>query len=132
MQILLIIDACKRASAKEINVVIPYYGYSRQDRKNTSREPISAKLVANLIETAGADRVVVFDLHVDQIQGFFNIPVDNLAAISLIADYILDKKLDDLIVVAPDVGGARRARKLAKILASKGFSPFLLRYQSIN
>ncbi len=116
MQLLLIVDACKRASAKEINVIIPYYGYSRQDRKNTPREPISAKLVANLIETAGADRVVTFDLHVDQIQGFFNIPVDNLEAISLIADYILDKKLKDIVVVAPDVGGARRARKLAKIL----------------
>jgi len=116
MQLLLIVDACKRASAKEINVVVPYYGYSRQDRKNIPREPISAKLVANLIETAGANRVVTFDLHVDQIQGFFNIPVDNLEAISLIADYILNKKLKDIVVVAPDVGGARRARKLAKIL----------------
>jgi ribose-phosphate pyrophosphokinase len=116
MQLLLIIDACKRASAEEINVIIPYYGYSRQDRKNMPREPISAKVVANMIETAGADRVITFDLHVDQIQGFFNLPVDNLEAISLIADYILDKQLKDMMVVAPDVGGARRARKLAKIL----------------
>lgn len=116
IELLLIVDACKRASAKEINAVIPYYGYSRQDRKNIPREPISAKLVANLIETAGVDRVVTFDLHVDQIQGFFNIPTDNLEAVSLIADYLLDKKLRDTIVVAPDVGGARRARKLAKIL----------------
>ncbi len=116
MELLLIVDACKRASAKEINVVIPYYGYSRQDRKNTPREPISAKLVANLIETAGVDRVVTFDLHVDQIQGFFNIPVDNLEAIPLIASYLLEKKIKDTVVVAPDVGGARRARKLAKIL----------------
>lgn len=116
MELLLITDACKRASAKEINVVMPYYGYSRQDRKNTPREPISAKLVANLIETAGVDRVVTFDLHVDQIQGFFNIPVDNLEAIPLIASYLLEKKIKDIVVVAPDVGGARRARKLAKIL----------------
>jgi len=116
IELLLIIDACKRASAKEINVIVPYYGYSRQDRKNMPREPISAKVVANLIETAGADRVITFDLHVDQIQGFFNIPVDNLEAISLVAGYILDKKLKDLVIVAPDVGGARRARKLAKIL----------------
>jgi len=116
IELLLIIDACKRASAREINVIIPYYGYSRQDRKNLPREPISAKVVANLIETAGADRVVTFDLHVDQIQGFFNIPVDNLEAISLVSNYILDKKLKDLVVVSPDVGGARRARRLAKIL----------------
>lgn len=116
IELLLIVDACKRASAKEINAVIPYYGYSRQDRKNIPREPISAKLVANLIETAGVDRVVTFDLHVDQIQGFFNIPVDNLEAVSLIADYLLNKKLKNIVVVAPDVGGARRARRLAKIL----------------
>ena len=116
IELLLIIDACKKASAKEINIILPYYGYSRQDRKNLPREPISAKLVANLIETAGANRIVTFDLHVDQIQGFFNIPVDNLEAISLISNYILDKKLKDIVVVSPDVGGARRARKLAKIL----------------
>jgi ribose-phosphate pyrophosphokinase len=115
MELLLIIDACKRASAKEINVVMPYYGYSRQDRKNIPREPISAKLVANLIEKAGANRVVTFDLHVDQIQGFFNIPVDNLESVTLIAECIQDKELKDIIIVAPDVGGARRARKLAKI-----------------
>lgn len=116
MELLLIIDACKRASAKEINAIVPYYGYSRQDRKTQPREPISAKLVANLIEAAGADRVVTFDLHVDQIQGFFNIPVDNLEALPSIANYILDKKLKDIVVVAPDVGGAKRARRLAKLL----------------
>jgi len=116
MQLLLIIDACKRASAREINAVIPYYGYARQDRKNLPREPISAKVTANLIETAGADRGVTFDLHVDQIQGFFNIPVDNLEVVSLIADYLLNKKIKDTVIVSPDVGGARRARKLAKIL----------------
>ncbi|MBW2974869.1 ribose-phosphate pyrophosphokinase [Candidatus Woesearchaeota archaeon] len=124
IELLLIIDACRRASAKEINAIIPYYGYSRQDRKTLPREPISARLMANLIETAGADRVVTFDLHVDQIQGFFNVPVDNLEAVSLIADYFLDKfsgpknKLKDIVVVSPDVGGARRARRLAKILGT--------------
>ncbi|MEA2037404.1 MAG: ribose-phosphate pyrophosphokinase [Nanoarchaeota archaeon] len=118
IEFLLITDALRRASAKEINAVIPYYGYSRQDRKNMPREPISAKLVANLIETAGADRVITFDLHVDQIQGFFNIPVDNLETVSLIANYLLDKNLEDVVVVSPDVGGARRARKLANILGT--------------
>ncbi|HZX45330.1 MAG TPA: ribose-phosphate pyrophosphokinase [Candidatus Nanoarchaeia archaeon] len=116
LELLLIIDACKRASAKEINVIMPYYGYSRQDRKALPREPISAKLVANLIEAAGANRVITFDLHVEQIQGFFNIPVDNLEAVSLFADYFIKKKLKDIVVVSPDVGGARRARRLAKIL----------------
>ena len=116
LELLLIIDACKRASAKEINVIMPYYGYSRQDRKALPREPISAKLVANLIEAAGANRVITFDLHVEQIQGFFNIPVDNLEAVSLFADYFIKKKLKDIVVVSPDVGGARRARRLAKSL----------------
>ena len=116
IELLLIVDALRRASAKEINVVVPYFGYARQDRKALPREPISARLVANLIEAAGVNRLVTFDLHVDQIQGFFNIPVDNLEAVSLIADYILDKKLNDIVVVSPDVGGARRARRLAKIL----------------
>jgi len=116
MELLLIIDACKRASAREINAIIPYYGYSRQDRKAIPREPISAKVAANLIEAVGVNRVVTFDLHVDQIQGFFNIPVDNLEAMPSIANYILDKKLKDIVVVAPDVGGAKRARKLAKHL----------------
>lgn len=118
MELLLIVDACKRASAKEINVIVPYFGYSRQDRKALPREPISAKVAANILEAVGIDRLVTFDLHVDQIQGFFNIPVDNLEAMPLIADYILDKKLKDVIVVAPDVGGARRARKLAKLLGT--------------
>ncbi len=116
MELLLIVDACRRASAKEITAVVPYYGYSRQDRKAMPREPISARLVANLMEAAAVNRVVTFDLHVDQIQGFFNIPVDNLEALPLIADYLLDKKLKDVVVVAPDVGGAKRARRLAKML----------------
>ena len=116
MELLILVDALKRASAKEITAIIPYYGYSRQDRKTTSREPISAKLVASLIEAAGVNRVVTFDLHVDQIQGFFNIPVDNLAAMPIIAKPIIDKKLDNMVVVAPDVGGATRARRLAESL----------------
>ncbi len=119
MELLLIVDACKRASAKEINVIVPYFGYSRQDRKAMPREPISAKVAANLIEAVGAHRVVTFDLHVDQIQGFFNIPLDNLEALPLIADYLLDMRLDNIIVVAPDVGGAKRARKLARMLDTK-------------
>jgi ribose-phosphate pyrophosphokinase len=116
MELLIMIDALKRASAKEINAIIPYYGYSRQDRKAAAREPITAKLVANLIEAAGADRVVTVDLHVDQIQGFFNIPVDNLTALPILARSIAEKKLDKMVVVAPDAGGVTRARRLAKLL----------------
>lgn len=116
MELLIIVDALKRASAKEITAVIPYYGYARQDRKATSREPITARLVATLMEAAGINRVVTFDLHVDQIQGFFNIPVDNLVAMPILAKSIIDKKLDNLVIVAPDVGGATRARRLAKTL----------------
>lgn len=118
MELLLIVDALRRASAKEITAVIPYYGYSRQDRKALPREPISAKLVANLITRAGVDRVITFDLHVDQIQGFFDIPLDNLEAMPLIADYLLDKKLSNVVVVSPDAGGAKRARRLAKLINS--------------
>lgn len=118
MELLITVDALKRASANEITAVIPYYGYSRQDRKTTPREPITARLVADMISVAGVQRVVTFDLHVDQIQGFFNIPSDNLEAIPVIANYFLDKKLKDLIVVSPDVGGAKRARRFAKILGT--------------
>lgn len=116
MELLILIDALKRASAKEITAIIPYYGYSRQDRKAASREPITAKLVASMIEKAGANRVVCFDLHVDQIQGFFNIPVDNLSGMPIIAKSLIDKKLKDVVIVSPDVGGATRARRLAKAL----------------
>ncbi len=115
MTLLIMIDALKRASVDTINVVIPYYGYARQDRKARSREPITAKLVANLLETAGADRVVSLDLHALQIQGFFDIPVDHLMAVPIIADYFKDKltDIDDVVVVSPDHGGVTRARKLA-------------------
>jgi len=117
MELLITIDACKRASAKNINVIMPYYGYSRQDRKSKSRQPISAKLVANLIETAGATRVISMDLHAGQIQGFFDIPIDNFRALPIIIKYFQDKNFtDDLVIVAPDHGGAVRARKMGDIM----------------
>lgn len=110
------VDALKRASAKTINVVIPYYGYARQDRKARSRDPITAKLVANVIETAGAHRVITMDLHATQIQGFFDIPVDHLLAIPILGAYFKEKALPDVVVVSPDHGGVVRARKLADYL----------------
>lgn len=119
MELLVAIDACKRGSAKEINAVIPYYGYARQDRKAKPRQPITSKLVAMLLEAAGADRVVTIDLHAAQIQGFFNIPADDIAANGLIGEYFKTKEkenLDDVVVVSPDHGGAVRARKLAEAL----------------
>lgn len=117
MELLLLIDALKRASANSIAAVIPYYGYARQDRKQTGRVPISAKLVANMISTAGADRVLTINLHAGQIQGFFDIPVDNLRSDPIIADYYQSEaEEDDAVVVSPDVGGAKRARKVAQRL----------------
>ncbi len=116
MELLIMCDALKRASAKTINLVIPYYGYSRQDRKSRSRQPISAKLVADLLQTAGADRVISMDIHAAQIQGFFDIPVDNFLGLPILANYILDKKYENPIVVSPDHGGTTRARELAKVL----------------
>lgn len=115
MELLIMIDALKRASARTINVVNPYYGYARQDRKARSREPITAKLVANLLETAGADRVIAIDLHAPQIQGFFDIPIDHLVAEPLLTEYFQGKGLsgDDLVIVSPDHGGVTRARKMA-------------------
>lgn len=116
MELLLMIDALKRASAQRVTAVIPYYGYARQDRKLTGREPISAKLVANLLTTAGADRVLTMDLHAGQIQGFFDIPVDHLEAVKIMADYFSTLGLEDMVVVSPDVGGAARARAFAEEL----------------
>ncbi|AQU80726.1 MULTISPECIES: ribose-phosphate pyrophosphokinase [Planococcus] len=116
MELLIMIDALKRASVKTINVVIPYYGYARQDRKASSREPITAKLVANMLEKAGATHVITMDLHAPQIQGFFNIPVDQLLGGKILEKHFLDKGLTDAIVVAPDNGGLGRARKLASHL----------------
>jgi ribose-phosphate pyrophosphokinase len=118
MQLLIIMDALKRASAKRITAVIPYYGYGRQDRKVKPRVPISAKLVADLITTAGADRVVSIDLHAGQIQGYFNIPVDNLFAAPLLLKYIRAHSQDDLVIVSPDAGGVERARAFAKRLSA--------------
>ncbi|WP_087974033.1 ribose-phosphate diphosphokinase [Oceanobacillus rekensis] len=113
MELLIMIDALKRASAKSINIVMPYYGYARQDRKARSREPIAAKLVADLIETAGADRMITLDLHAPQIQGFFNIPIDHLQGVPILSSHFEDKNLEDVIVVSPDHGGVTRARKMA-------------------
>ena len=120
MELLIMIDALRRASAKTINVVMPYYGYARQERKAQSREPITAKLVANMITIARADRVLTLDLHAPQIQGFFDIPVDHLIGVPLLADYFLEKGLfgEDVVVVSPDHGGVVRARKLADFLKS--------------
>lgn len=118
MELLVMVDALKRASAGMINVVIPYYGYARQDRKTKARDPITAKLVANLIETAGADRVITMDLHANQIQGFFNIPVDNLVGVPILGEYYKLKGLEDVVVVSPDHGGVIRARRLAERLIS--------------
>jgi ribose-phosphate pyrophosphokinase len=118
MELLVIIDALRRASARRITAVIPYYGYARQDRKFRGREPITAKLVANLLTVAGVDRVVTMDLHAGQIQGFFDIPVDHLTAAPLLADYFRQKQLEDVVVVSPDVGGVARARDLAARLGA--------------
>lgn len=116
MELLVMIDALKRASAKEINVIMPYYGYSRQDRKSAPRQPISAKLMADLLQAAGASRMMCLDLHAAQIQGFFNIPIDNFLALPILAEYFVKKELDNVVVISPDHGGTTRARKLAEIL----------------
>ncbi len=116
MELLIMIDAFQRASARRITAVIPYYGYARQDKKDRPRVPISAKLVANLITTAGADRVLTMDLHSPQIQGFFDIKVDHLFAAPIIIDYFKRKNFKDLVILAPDVGGVTRARAYAKRL----------------
>lgn len=116
MELLIITDALKRSSAKSIVAIMPYFGYSRQDRKAAPRVPITAKLVANLIESAGIDRVVTLDLHAGQIQGFFDIPVDNLYGSLIFANYIKSKKLANPVIASPDIGGVARARSVAKIL----------------
>lgn len=121
MELLVFVDALRRASAKTINVIMPYYGYARQDRKSKPREPITSKLVANLLATAGVDRVITMDLHADQIQGFFDIPVDHMQGLPLMVKYFKEKGFygDDVVVVSPDVGGVKRARKLAEKLDCK-------------
>lgn len=120
MELLIILDALRRASARRITCVMPYYGYARQDKKIKPREPVTAKLIADLLTQSGANRILAIDLHADQIQGFFNLPVDHLFAGPLIADYLIKRKLydRDIVVVSPDVGGVTRARALAETLDS--------------
>ena len=118
MEMLLMIDAAKRASAKHITAVMPYFGWARQDRKDKPRVPIAAKLVANLLETAGATRVITMDLHADQIQGFFEIPVDHLYASTIFVPYIKSLNLENLCIASPDMGGSKRAHSYAKFLNS--------------
>ena len=116
MELLIMIDACHRASARQITAVIPYYGYARADRKTAGRESITAKLVANLITQAGADRVLALDLHSAQIQGYFDIPCDHVYGSPVLVEYLANKGIEDLVVVSPDVGGVARARAFAKML----------------
>lgn len=120
MEILVLADALKRASAKEITAVMPYFGYARQDRKAKPRQPITAKLVANLLESAGADRLITIDLHASQIQGFFDIPIDDLTAVPMLGQYFKSKRFDpeNVVVVSPDHGGTTRARRLGDILGA--------------
>ena len=117
MEMLLMIDALKRASAKRISAVVPYYGYSRQDKKTVAREPISAKLMADLLTTAGADRILTMDLHAGQIQGFFDGPVDHLTAVPLLASHISRNYSDDLVIVSPDAGRVKMAKKYSDYLS---------------
>jgi ribose-phosphate pyrophosphokinase len=116
MELLIMVDACRRASARQVTAVIPYYGYARADRKTAGRESITAKLVANLITEAGASRVLAMDLHSAQIQGYFDIPFDHVYGSPVLFDYLLSKNLSDIVVVSPDVGGVARARAFAKKL----------------
>lgn len=117
MELLILIDAFKRASAGRINAVIPYYGYARQDRKTKARDPITSKLIADIITTAGADRVICMDLHASQLQGYFNIPVDHMKATTILAKHIKENyNLENAVIVSPDIGGVRRARNFGAIL----------------
>ena len=116
MELLIMIDAVRRASAARVNAVIPYYGYARQDRKTRARDPITSKMVANLITSAGADRVITVDLHAGQIQGFFDIPVDHLPGVPMLAEYFRSNPMEDVVVLSPDLGGVTRARDLANRL----------------
>lgn len=118
MELLLLVDAAKRASANQVIVVMPYYGYARQDRKFTARVSIGAKLVANLLVAAGADRIVTMDLHAGQIQGFFDLPFDHLDATAVFVPYLKDLQLENLVIASPDIGGSARARKYANFLGA--------------
>ncbi|HLP87224.1 MAG TPA: ribose-phosphate pyrophosphokinase [Nostocaceae cyanobacterium] len=132
MELLIMIDACRRASARQITAVIPYYGYARADRKTAGRESITAKLVANLITQAGANRVLAMDLHSAQIQGYFDIPFDHVYGSPVVFDYLESKKLHDIVVVSPDVGGVARARAFAKKLNDAPLAIIDKRRQSHN
>lgn len=114
MELLIMVDACRRASARQITIVLPYYGYARADRKVAGRESITAKLVANLITSAGVDRVIAIDLHSSQIQGYFDIPVDHIYGSPVLLDYLIGKQFSDVVIVSPDIGGVARARAFAK------------------
>ncbi|MGI6787355.1 MAG: ribose-phosphate diphosphokinase [Acholeplasmataceae bacterium] len=116
MELFIMIDALKRASAASINIIMPYYGYSRQDRKSRSREPITSKMIADMLQTVGASRIICIDLHAGQIQGFFDIPIDNFPAAPLLASYFKRKRIKDLVIISPDHGGATRARSFARLL----------------
>lgn len=131
-ELLIMIDACRRASARQITAVMPYYGYARADRKTAGRESITAKLVANLIVQSGADRVIAMDLHSAQIQGYFDIPCDHVYGSPVLFDYLTEKKLPDLVVVSPDVGGVARARAFAKKLNDAPLAIIDKRRQSHN
>jgi ribose-phosphate pyrophosphokinase len=131
-ELLIMIDACRRASARQITAVMPYYGYARADRKTAGRESITAKLVANLIVQSGADRVIAMDLHSAQIQGYFDIPCDHVYGSPVLFDYLHEKKLPDLVVVSPDVGGVARARAFAKKLDDAPLAIIDKRRQSHN
>ncbi len=132
MELLIMIDACRRASARQITAVIPYYGYARADRKTAGRESITAKLVANLMTKAGANRVLAIDLHSAQIQGYFDIPCDHVYGTPVLIDYIASKNLEDLVVVSPDVGGVARARAFAKKLNDAPLANIYKRRQAHN
>ncbi len=132
MELLLVIDACRRASARQITAVLPYYGYARADRKTAGREAIAAKLVANLITAAGAHRILAMDLHSAQIQGYFDIPLDHVYGSPVLLDYLRSKQLTDLVVVSPDVGGVARARAFAKKLNDAPLAIIDKRRQSHN
>ena len=132
MELMIMVDACRRASARQITAVIPYYGYARADRKTAGREAITAKLVANLITEAGANRVLAMDLHSSQIQGYFDIPLDHVYGSPVIIDYLMSKKLPDLVVVSPDVGGVARARAFAKKLNDASLAIIDKRRQAHN
>ena len=123
MEVLIALEACKRASADSVTVIMPYYGYARQDRKARARQPITAKLMADLLQTAGANRVVTIDLHASQIQGFFNIPIDDLTAVAMIGQYYRKKHFEDeVVVVSPDHGGATRARRLSDTIPNSSIA----------